>query len=71
MGLKRIYQLGMEYQCAAHTLLLWEEGEYPCDMRFRRARTKGLIVVELDDMELANKIAAATRCKVAFREVRV
>lgn len=71
MGLKRIYQLGMEFRLAAHTLMLWEEGEYDCDMRIRRARTKGLVVVELDDIDLANKIAAATRCKVAFKEVKV
>ena len=28
MAVKKIYQLGMEYQYAAHVLLLWEEGEY-------------------------------------------
>lgn len=47
MAVKKVYQLGMEYQYAAHVLLLWEEGEYPCDLRVRRARTKGLIVIEL------------------------
>lgn len=71
MGVKRIYQLGMEAQYAAHTLFLWNEGEYPCDIRIRRARTEGLIVVELEELELADKIQRATGCKVAVKEVRV
>lgn len=65
----RIYQLGMEPQYAAHVLLLWNEGEYPCDIRVRRAKTEGLIVIELDNLELTNKIVNATRCKVAIKEV--
>lgn len=65
----RIYQLGMEPQYAAHVLLLWNEGEYPCDIRVRRAKTEGLIVIELDNLELANKIVNATRCEVAIKEV--
>ena len=65
MAVKKVYQLGMEYQYAAHGRLLWEEGEYPCDLRVRRARTKGLIVIELEELELAAKIRAATNCKVA------
>nr|DAV86079.1 MAG TPA: hypothetical protein [Caudoviricetes sp.] len=68
--LKKVYQLGMEAQYAAHVFLLWGEGEYPCDIRVRRAKTEGLIVVELDDLELANKIVNATRCKVAVKEVK-
>lgn len=68
--LKKVYQLGMESQYAAHVLFLWDEGEYPCDLRVRRARTEGLIVIELDNLELANKIVTATRCKVAVKEVK-
>ena len=64
-----IYQLGMEPQYAAHVLLLWNEGEYPCDIRVRRAKTAGLIVIEIDNLELANKIVDATRCRVAIKEV--
>lgn len=71
MAVKKVYQLGMEYQYAAHVLLLWKEGEYPCDLRVRRARTKGLIVIELEELELAAKIRAATNCKVAVKEVPV
>lgn len=71
MAVKKVYQLGMECQYAAHVLLLWEEGEYPCDLRVRRARTKGLIVIELEELELAAKIRAATNCKVAVKEVPV
>lgn len=67
MNKKRIYQLGMEPQYAAHVLLLWNEGEYPGDIRVRRAKTAGLIVVEVE--ELADKIVNATRCKVAIKEV--
>lgn len=68
-AVKRIYQLGMEYRYAAHVLLLWEEGEYPCDLRVRRARTEGLIVIEVENPELAAKIREATKCKVAVKEV--
>lgn len=71
MAVKKVYQFGMEYQYAAHVLLLWEEGEYPCDLRVRRARTEGLIVIELEELELAAKIRAATNCKVAVKEVPV
>jgi hypothetical protein len=69
MNKKIIYQLGMEPQYAAHVLMLWNEGEYPCDIRVRRARTEGLIIVEVENLELANKITNATRCKVAVKEV--
>lgn len=68
--MKKVYQLGMEPQYAAHVLLVWNEGEYPCDIRVRRAKTAGLIVVELDDLELANKIVNATQCKVACKYVK-
>lgn len=69
MNKTKVYQLGMEPQYAAHVLLLWNEGEYPCDIRVRRAMTPGLIVIEVDDLDLANKIVNATRCKVAIKEV--
>lgn len=68
--MRRIYQLGMETQYAAHVLMLWNEGEYPCDIRLRRAKTPGLVVVELEDLDLANKIVNAIRCKVAVREAK-
>lgn len=69
MDKKMIYQLGMEPRYAAHVLMLWNEGEYPCDVRIRRARTEGLIVIEIENLELANKIVDATCCKVAVKEV--
>ena len=69
MNKKKIYQLGMEPQYAAHVILLWNEGEYPCDIRVRRAKTVGLIVIEIDNLELANKIVDATRCQVAIKEI--
>lgn len=68
--LKKVYQLGMEAQYAAHVLLLWGEGEYPCDIRVRRAKTPGLIIIELENLELANKIVTATRYRVAVKEVQ-
>lgn len=68
--LKKVYQLGMEAQYAAHVLLLWGEGEYPCDIRVRHAKTPGLIIIELENLELANKIVTATRCRVAVKEVQ-
>ena len=68
--MKKLFQLGIEPQYAAHVLLLWNEGEYPCDIRVRRARTEGLIVIEIENLELANKIVNATRCQVAVKEVK-
>lgn len=68
--MKKLFQLGMEPQYAAHVLLLWNEGEYPCDIRVRRARAEGLIVIEIENLELANKIVNATRCQVAVKEVK-
>lgn len=68
---KVIYQLGMEPQYAAHVILLWDEGKYPCDIRVRRAKTEGLIVIEIEDMYLADKIVSVTRCQVAVKEVKV
>lgn len=68
--MKKLFQLGMEPQYAAHVLLLWNEGEYPCDIRVRRARTEGLIVIEIENLELVNKIVNATRCQVAVKEVK-
>lgn len=61
--------MGMEQQYAAHVLLLWNEGRYPCDIRVRRAKTDNLVVIEVDDLDLANEIANAIRCKAAIREV--
>lgn len=69
MSKKKVYQLGMEPQYAAHVLLLWNEGEYPGDIRVRRAKTAGLIVIEIENLELANKIVNATHCKVVIKEV--
>lgn len=69
MSKKQVYQLGMEQQYAAHVLLLWNEGRYPCDIRVRRAKTDNLVVIEVDDLGLANEIANAIRCKVAIKEV--
>lgn len=69
MSKKQVYQLGMEQQYAAHVLLLWNEGRYPCDIRVRRAKTDNLVVIEVDDLDLANEIANAIRCKAAIKEV--
>ena len=70
MNQTTIYQLGMKPQYAAHVLLFWNEGEYPCDIRVRRAKTAGLIVIEIANLELANKIVNATHCQVAIKEVK-
>ena len=69
MSKKQVYQLGMERQYAAHVLLLWNEGRYPCDIRVRRAKTDNLVVIEVDDLSLANEVANAIRCKAAIKEV--
>lgn len=69
MNKRIIYQLGMELRYVAHALMLWNDGEYRCDVRIRRARTEGLIVLEVDSLELANKIVTAIRCKVAVKEI--
>lgn len=68
MSKKQVYQLGMERQYAAHVLLLWNKGRYPCDIRVRRAKTDNMVVIEVDDLDLANEVANAIRCKVAIKE---
>jgi len=63
----RIYQLGMEARYAAYAMQQWIEEDMPCDITVRKAKTEGLIVVEVTDKSLADKILLAMRCKVHIK----
>lgn len=65
----KLYQLGMEERYGALALSLWNEADKPCDLRFRAAKTEGLICIELTDTELANRILTKTGCKVAIKNL--
>ena len=64
----KLYQLGMEERYAAEVCFLWINNDKPCDLRMRAALTEGLIVVELTDTELANKILDKTKCQVKIKD---
>lgn len=66
----RTYQLGMEDRYAAHAISLWIDEDKPCDLTLRKAKTEGLIIVEVEDKILANKILVATSCKVHIKETK-
>lgn len=61
------YQLGMEPRYTAHVMALWIEYDMPCEIRIRKAKADGLVVVDVTDTELANKILLATKCKVYIK----
>lgn len=64
----RTYQLGLEERYAAEVCFLWIISDKPCELRIRAAKTEGLIVVDLTDADLANRILVKTRCKVFIKE---
>ena len=64
----KTYQLGIEERYAAEICFLWIQAEKPCELKLRAAKTEGLIVVEVTDAELANKILIKTRCKVFIKD---
>ena len=64
----KTYQLGIEERYAAEICFLWIQAEKPCELKLRTAKTEGLIVVEVTDAELANKILIKTRCKVFIKD---
>jgi hypothetical protein len=65
--MKRTYQLGMETRYAAYAMQQWIEDDMPCEVIVHKAKTEGLIVIEITDTELANKILLKTRCKVHIK----
>jgi hypothetical protein len=48
----RIYQVGLEPHYLAHVMGEWSEGGMCGDIRVRKAKTKGLAVVEVSDEDL-------------------
>lgn len=65
---EKIYQLGMEERYGALAISLWYEADKPCTLTFLKAKTEGLIIIELTNTELANKILIKTRCKVFIKD---
>ena len=66
---KKIYQLGLEAHLGAQVMMAWMEGKFDCDLRIRKARTPGLIVVELTDGNLVETIKKITDCRITIKEV--
>lgn len=67
MPQSKIYQLGMECRYAAFVMQQWIEEDMPCDITVKKAKTEGLIIVELTNAELANNILTRTNCKVHIK----
>ena len=65
---EKIYQLGMEERYGALAISLWYEADKPCTLTFLKAKTEGLIIIELTNTELANKILTNTGCKVHIKD---
>jgi hypothetical protein len=64
----KLYQLGLEERYGAEVLSIWMQEDRPCPLTIKAAKTEGLIVVELDNADLANKILLKTRCKVHIKD---
>lgn len=64
---EKTYQLGMEERYGALAISLWYEEDKPCNLTFLKAKTDGLIIIELTNTELANKILTRTNCKVHIK----
>ena len=61
MAKKRIFQLGLEPQYIAHVTQLWMDGQFDTDIRIRKARTEGLVVIELTDVALTDRLTKTIR----------
>lgn len=64
----KVYQLGLEASLAGQVMLAWTNGDYDCDLRIRKAKTPGLIVVELTDGRLVEVIKERTGCRIHIKE---
>ena len=64
----KVYQLGLEAHLGAQVMMAWMEGEFDCDLRIRKAKTPGLIVVELTDGKLVEEIKKITGCRIHIKE---
>jgi hypothetical protein len=56
MKTKDIYQLLVKGEEAAYIVEDWEERNETCDLRIRRAKTKGHVVIETDNPIYASMI---------------
>lgn len=63
----KTYQLGMEERYGAEVLSIWINEGKPCGLKIMAAKAEGLIIVELTDPDIANKILLKTRCKVYIK----
>lgn len=61
MAKKRIFQLGLEPQYIAHVTRLWMDGQFDTDIRIRKAKTEGLVVIELTDVALTDQLSKTLR----------
>lgn len=72
MATKDIYQLLVKKDAAGGIVDDWAERNETCDLRIRRAKTKGCVVIETDNPMYANNIRMwHPGCRVNIRHVDV
>lgn len=59
-----LYQLGMEWKYCAFLVAEWAERDMTCDIRIRKAKAAGLVVVEITDKSLAEEMCKRVRCRM-------
>lgn len=59
-----LYQIGMEVRYCAFLIQEWAERDLSCDIRIRKAKARGLVVIEVTDKSLAEYICNQVRCRM-------
>lgn len=65
---KELYQLLLERSSAVSVVEEWSERAYPFDLRLRRAKTHGKVVIELRDTLFASHIIQWYNAKVNIKQ---
>lgn len=65
---KAIYQLLINSMSARHVVDDWYETSHAADIRIRRAKTKGHVVIETTDTLFAKRLLLRYGCKVNIIE---
>lgn len=63
-----IYQMLINSMSAGHVVDDWYESSHAVDLRIRRAKTKGHVVIETTDTLFAKRLVLRYRCKVNIIE---
>jgi len=63
-----IYQLLLERGSAVSAVEEWAEKSYPFDLRLRRAKTYGKVVIEVKDIVFASRLVKWYGAKVNIKQ---